>query len=309
MPTALRCLSHCHPLGICHNGPSGLRDRLMIDLPFDDLDAWVRYFSDAQIPVLRHTVNELDGLREQAERVNARALAAVILRDPLMTLRVLAYIERHRRARQTTDITTIERALMMIGIDPFFREFQNLPLIEEQLRPFPKALVGVLKVIGRARKAAHWARDWAIIRHDLDVDEITVATLLHDVAELLMWCFAPKLALQVREAQVADRHRRTAEIQTEIYGIPLFQLKMALAKAWRLPELINMLLDNESAQNPRVRNVKLAVDLARHSANGWDDAALPDDFKGIEELIRVSHETLLLKLGLDKDPFAAPPSA
>ncbi len=42
-----------------------------------------------------------------------------------------------------------------------------------------------------------------------------------------------------------------------------------------------------NADQPRVRNVQLAVNLARHSANGWDDAALPDDYKDIGELLRV----------------------
>jgi HD-like signal output (HDOD) protein len=274
----------------------------MIEKPLSSVDAWIRYFSEAQLPVLRHTVHELDLLRENAEKVNARVLSGIILRDPLMTLRVLDYIEKRRNERQTTDITTIERALMMIGIDPFFNEFQSLRLVEDQLREYPKALVGVIKVMGRARKAAHWARDWAIIRHDLDVDEITVATLLHDVAEILMWSFAPALALKVREMQAQDRSRRTADIQNEVYGAPLYQITIGLAKAWRLPALIGMLLDHANAANPRVRNVKLAVDLARHSANGWDDAALPDDFKGIEDLVHISHETLLHKLGLDKDP-------
>lgn len=274
----------------------------MIDSALPDIDAWVRYFSEADIPVLRHTVHELEKLRENAENVNGRVLAGIILHDPLMTLRVLAYIEKNRPKRQTTDITTIERALMMIGIDPFFRDFQNLPLVEEQLKAHPKSLVGVLKVVSRARKAAHWARDWAIIRHDLDVDEITVAALLYDLAEILMWAFAPTLAVKVRDAQAADRSRRSVDVQTEIYGVPLYQIKDGLTKAWHLPELLNLLMDQSNAENPRVRNVKLAIDLARHSANGWDDAALPDDFTAIEELIHISHDTLLHKLGLDNDP-------
>ncbi len=274
----------------------------MIDSALPDIDAWVRYFSEADIPVLRHTVHELEKLRENAENVNGRVLAGIILHDPLMTLRVLAYIEKNRPKRQTTDITTIERALMMIGIDPFFRDFQNLPLVEEQLKAYPKSLVGVLKVVSRARKAAHWARDWAIIRHDLDVDEITVAALLYDLAEILMWAFAPTLAVKVRDAQAADRSRRSVDVQTEIYGVPLYQIKDGLTKAWHLPELLNLLMDQSNAENPRVRNVKLAIDLARHSANGWGDAALPDDFTAIEELIHISHDTLLHKLGLDNDP-------
>lgn len=271
----------------------------MIEQPLSGLDAWVEFFSTAELPVLRHTVHELQAMREDIDRVSGRQIAGTILRDPMMTLRVLAYIETNRRARQTTDITTVERAIMMIGIVPFFRDFDELPLIEDALRPHPQALLGLLKVVKRDRRAAQWARDWAIVRHDLDVDEITVAALLHDFAELLMWCFAPTLALKVRDAQAADARRRSADVQAEIYGVPLYQLKMELAKRWHLPELLTQLMDNQNAANPRVRNVKLAVDLARHSATSWTDAALPDDLKGIRELLHINQETLVRRLGVD----------
>jgi HD-like signal output (HDOD) protein len=282
----------------------------MIEAPYPDLETWVAYFSQAQLPVLRHTVHELDQLRANAERVNGRVLSSIILQDPMMTLRVLAYIERHRRKSQTSDITTIERALMMIGVEPFFRDFHDLPLIEDSLKPYPKALLGLLKVIARARRATHWARDWAVNRHDLDVDEITVATLLYDVAEVLMWCFAPKLAIRVKEIQTEDRNLRSAAVQQQIYNIELHTLQLALVKVWHLPALLTTLMDRQQASHPRVRNVTLAVDLARHSANGWDDAALPDDYTAIEELLHISHEALVRKLGIsvptDVDPTQEP---
>jgi HD-like signal output (HDOD) protein len=272
----------------------------MIEQPLSDLDAWVAYFRGAKLPVLRHTVQELERMRVNAENVNGRVLSGTILRDPMMTLRVLAYIQANRGTRQTTDITTIERAIMMIGIEPFFRNFQDLPQIEEQLRPHPQALLGMLKVVHRARRAAQWARDWAIVRHDLDVDEITLAALLHDMAELLMWCFAPKIAIKVRDTQIANPNTRSADIQVGTYGVALYQLKMALAETWRLPQLLTQLMDNKNAENPRVRNVKLAVDLARHSATSWSDPALPDDFRGIRELLRINQQTLVRRLGLDE---------
>jgi len=275
---------------------------IILEKPYADLVSWVAYFSNVQPPVLRHTMQELARLRENAEHVNGRVLSSVILQDPMMTLRVLAYIENHRRKSQNADITTIERALMMIGIDPFFREFECLPLVEDSLKPYPQALLGLLKVIARARRASHWAREWAVLRHDLDVDEITVATLLHDIAEILMWCFAPQLALQVRDRQLKDRTLRSANVQQEIYNVQLHPLQLALAKAWNLPQLLTTLMDRSNATHPRVRNVTLAIDLARHAANGWDDAALPDDFRSIEELLHIGHDTLMHKLGLDALP-------
>lgn len=278
----------------------------MIKAPFSDHDSWVVYFREADIPVLRHTVSELDKLRDQADSVNARKLSSVILSDPLMTLRVMAYIESTRRRKQTTDITTIERALMMIGVEPFFRDFSNIPLVEEQLKEHPKALLGLLKVIQRARHAAHYARDWGLMRKDLDVDEITVAALLHDTAELLMWSFAPTLALHVRELQTANRTLRSFAAQNQVYGITLHDLQVDLARAWHLPALLVEMMDHKDGdESARERNVRLAVDLARHSANGWNDAALPDDYTAICELLHISHETLYKKLGIE-GPAATP---
>lgn len=284
----------------------------MITAPFADLDSWVVYFREADIPVLRHTVIELDKLRDRAESVNARVVSSVILSDPLMTLRVLAYIENKRSLRQSTDITTIERALVMMGMEPFFRDFQDIPLIEEQLAHQPKALLGLLKVIQRNRRASSWARDWGLMRKDLDVDEITVAALLHDAAEILMWAFAPTLALKVREMQTADKHLRSVTAQEQVYGITLHDLQIDLAHAWHLPKLLTTLMDHSDGHvSARELNVKLAVDLARHSANGWDDAALPDDYTAICELLHIKPNVLMKKLGLevansDDEPEGSP---
>ncbi len=64
----------------------------MIEQPFADLQSWLAYFREANLPVLRHTMQELERMRTNAENVNGRLLSRTILRDPMMTLRVLAYI-------------------------------------------------------------------------------------------------------------------------------------------------------------------------------------------------------------------------
>ena len=278
--------------------------RRMIDQPLADIDSWAAYFSAAELPVLRHTLNALDKLRDHAENANARMLSAIILQDPLMTLRVLAFLEQNRGKRQETDITTIGRALMMIGVGPFFTVFDKLPLVEDQLKTHPHALLGLLKVISRARKATHWAGEWAVNRRDLNVDEIAVVTLLHDVTEVLMWCFAPALALKVRDMQAKDASLRSADAQREVYGVALDELQAKLVHLWRLPQLLVDLLDPANAEQPRVQNVKLAVDLARHSSHGWNDAALPDDFSAIENLLHINRENLLSKLGVEAGELA-----
>lgn len=268
----------------------------MIDTPFQDIESYISRFSPTNLPVLKRTVKELATLREREESVSGRQLASVVLADPLLTLRVLTYIESHRRSRQNHDITTIERALMMLGITPFFTKFSDLPTVEEQLAQYPRALLGVLSVISRARQAASWARDWATLRHDLDVDEVTVAALLHDAAEILCWCFAPEMMLRVQEIMQTTQGMRSAIAQKSVFGFSMHDIQLDLIKAWHLPDLLITLMDNEKAQQPRVRNVILANNLARHSSKGWTDPALPDDFHDIANLLHMSQEHLLTRL-------------
>ena len=272
----------------------------MIERPFTNLVSWVRYLSRAEIPVLKRTAIDLAQLREQEEEsnnVNGRQVASVILHDPLMTLRVLAYIETHRRSSQNADITTIDHAVMMIGVTPFFKHFEEMPLVEDSLKGHPQALIGLLHVITRARQAAQFARDWAVVRHDLDVDEITAAALLHDAAEILLWCFAPSLMMEIRSRQQQDRTLRSAAAQEAVLGTHMTELQLALAQALHLPPLLQQLMDDEHADLPRVRNVVYAVNLARHAAHGWDDPALPDDIAGINNLLGISRSSLLERIG------------
>lgn len=153
------------------------------------------------------------------------------------------------------------------------------------LAQHPRALVGFLRVATRARRAADFARTIAAWRHDTGVEEIGIAALMHDFADLLVWCLAPTLALGLADLRTQLPTARTRDLQKRLLGISLHDLQITLARQWRLPSLLVTLMDDEHAASPRVRNVVHAVDLARHAANGWDDPALPDDYKAIADLI------------------------
>lgn len=269
----------------------------MIETTLPDLDSWVTYFSEHEIPVLRHTGRQLESLAENVDRVNGRDISAVALHDPLMTVRVLAYIQPYRGKRLQGEITTVEQAVMMLGIEPFFRHFSKVLVVEDTLKTHPQALLGLLHVARRAQRASRYAYDWALWRHDLNAEEVRIAALLHDLAEILLWCFAPHLALEIQARQHADRSLRSAVVQDQVLGIQLSELQQALCHAWALPDLLPRLMDDQHASHPRVRNVILAVNLARHSANGWDDAALPDDYTAIGELLNLTPEAVRARVG------------
>jgi hypothetical protein len=57
-------------------------------------------------------------------------------------------------------------------------------------------------------------------------------------------------------------------------------------------------MQDSAAGEQRVRNVQLAVNFARHSAHGWDDAALPDDYRDIAELLRMDVDRVMRLVGV-----------
>jgi HD-like signal output (HDOD) protein len=261
--------------------------------PLRDLAAWTRYFREAEIPVLAATSNALEALRAVEDDVDASLLNAAIQDDPLMTLKVLAHVASRRRGGVGTDTETITTSLVMMGISPFFRAFDQQPTIEDRLRDQPLALDGLRELLRRAERAGHFAMGFAVHRGDTDAGVIRQAALLHDFAEMLMWCHAPTLQLKILEAQKADSTLRTATVQRAVLGIELPDLRQALMKLWRLPELLVRISDGKHLDHPTVRNVVLAVSLARHTMQGWDNAALPDDIEEIAKLLNASPRVAL----------------
>jgi HD-like signal output (HDOD) protein len=264
------------------------------------VDGWVAAWRSADIPVLEDTSVAIEELRTREDAVDARLLAETIGGDPLMCLKLLAHVSTHRSSRRITDAETATAALVMMGIGPFFRNFGRQPTVQERLSSQPEAMEGLLAVLRRARRAAAFALGFAVHRMDHDAEVIHEAALLHDFAEMLLWCHAPHLALAIARAQQADPSLRSTTAQIAILGVELGDVQQALMKAWHLPELLVQISDDHHANTPQVRNVHLAIRLARHTATGWDNAALPDDVHEIAALLNLGQDpTLKLLHDLD----------
>jgi hypothetical protein len=267
----------------------------MLSRPLPHLQAWTTHLRDQPIPVLESTAQalaELARLEEERACVDAAMIARVVDADPLMTLRLMAHVGCRRSVRQVTDVETVTASVMLMGIDPFFREFAALETIESRLAPEPQALDGLQQVLRRAWRAAHFAQAFAVHRMDGDAPVLREAALLHDFAEMLLWCHAPALALEIRSRLAADVHLRSRAAQQEVLNVDLGDLEQELMRCWHLPQLLIQLTNDRAAGHalvfPQVRTVRLAVRVARHSENGWDNAALPDDVDEVADLLNLS---------------------
>jgi len=259
-----------------------------------DVAAWTRWFAAAEIPVLPETAEALEALRANEDKVDANSLGEMIGGDPLMTLKVLAYESGHRSRRVVTSAETVIAALVMMGISPFFRAFGPQETIDERLRDRAEGLEGLRRVLLRAHRGANFALAFAIHRTDPDAAVIHAAALLHEFAELLLWCHAPDLAAKVQAMQDADPELRSSVAQRTVLNVELAEVQRALAEEWRLPALIvESTAEAKATGQTSARIVALAARLARHTARGWDNAALPDDLSEISSLLNLSPEATL----------------
>ena len=267
-----------------------------------DVDGWVRYLRLIEIPVLASTAAAIEEMRLIEDDVDARRISEVVGRDPLMTLKLLVHASTQGANSRLTDAETVVEALVLMGITPFFRTFGPQPTVENHLAGQPQALAGLQHVLLRADRAARFAASFAIHRSDHDAIVLHEAAQLHDFTEMLLWLHAPELALELQRRQQADATLRSCVVQREVLNAELNDIQHVLMKLWRLPEILVRITDDSHAEDSQVRNVLLAIRVARHTMNGWDNAALPDDIRDIAALLHLGVEpTRQLLLDIDRD--------
>lgn len=275
----------------------------MLDHPLKNLEAWTHHLVEADFPVLPGSISEIAFLAQAEEangNVDAHTLTPALIGDPLMTLKVLAHVSRFCTRLNVEPPETLTGAIVMQGIEPFFKAFCALVSVDQVLAPCPGALEGLHRTILRGRRAAHLAVSFAMHRQDEDAEIIQQAALLHDFAEMLMWCEAPKLMQKVEQALANDHTLRSAQVQSDLLNVTLVDLAQTLMHAWQLPDLLIRCTDDRHAEHPTVRTVMLAVRVARHTQYGWDtvnaQAALPDDIADIAQLLTLSREAAARKI-------------
>ena len=267
--------------------PSPRRDSL-ITTALPGLASWTEHFRQVEIPVLGETAAALEALRANEDDVDANGIGEMIAGDPLMTLKVLAYASSRRCRKGWTDTETVTAALVMMGISPFFRAFGAQPTVEEHLAGEPEALSGLRATVRRAHRGANFALGFAVHRMDPDAAVVHAVALLHEFADMLLWCHAPTLQLRIQSLQQADPALRSSAAQRQVLNVEVADLQASLMRAWHLPELLTQMGDDMHAENANVRSIELGARLARHTARGWDNPALPDDIAEIAALLNLS---------------------
>ncbi|MBU3735560.1 MAG: HDOD domain-containing protein, partial [Methylobacterium sp.] len=234
------------------------------------LQEWESLFSGRDLPVLDETLQTLRVLSGNMGKVSGGDISGAVLPDPLMTLKVMRMANSGRSSRFAQPVTTIEHSVMLLGMTASFDRMLGVVTLSGALPPHAQA--GLARTVARALHAADQARDWAVTRLDLNVDEVQIAAMLQELGEFALWTEIPD-EMQRLDAERPGSDREAAAQQ--LLGFRCDELGLLLSRKWNLPPLIaSAFLPSECEAHPRARLVAAARNLSRLAEHGWYDAGI-----------------------------------
>ncbi|WP_255990417.1 HDOD domain-containing protein [Chitinolyticbacter albus] len=226
-------------------------------------DPWIEYWSGRALPSLKATRERLLPLMRRPERTSPGEIADIVLRDPLLAAQVLRVANQRVRSGLAADVVSVESAVMLFGVAPFFERFCRGPTIDELMAGDPARLRAYRAAILEVRFAARLARDYAQRRFDARLDEVYIAALLQGISPLLA------LVAGLDPATPAPMPRVTE-----------------LLASWRLPEAIIDLTRESGDGQARLNLQQAALRLAAALQLGWWQPQVQRELHAIAALLQ-----------------------
>jgi HD-like signal output (HDOD) protein len=226
---------------------------------------WIQNLSDDKMPGFSGTVSEVTSA-VNSEKTSAADVAQAILRDPSLTSRLLKMANSFYYNPSSQEISTVSRAVMVLGFDQVRALALSLVLIDNIVDGQQRDKL--TDEIALSFHAAVQAEELARKTKTKAPENIFVATLLARLGNMAFWAFADDKANELLE-QINSGTLSEKEAENQILGFSLKELTMELGKTWSLGELLEESL-KDSSTDKRVNMIHMGQLVAEASINGWD---------------------------------------
>lgn len=253
----------------------------------DSLSFWQKQLAEQQMPVLAQTANAIVK-RTSDDSSSAAELARLILQDVSMTTRVLRLANSIYYNPGNGKITTISRAIVLLGFDAVRNICLSISMIDTFLRGPNRALA--MAEMAQCFHAAVQAKSLAEMTRQQDPEEVFIATLLYHLGALAFWCFASGIDADVTgkvQAAIDAAHSPEAAEQ-DVLGFRLQELTSGLNQTWALSPLLQSALDPRLPPTPRTRTITIGHDIARIMKASSDPKAMDAMLAEIERTLRIA---------------------
>ncbi|OUR88952.1 hypothetical protein A9Q81_22735 [Gammaproteobacteria bacterium 42_54_T18] len=252
----------------------------------DGLKKWVRRLNEEEFPLFAHTARSIASLSTDDE-ASVHELAQVILGDNAMTARVLRMANSAYYNPLNQRITTVSRAIVLLGFDVVRSIALSISLIDTVLTGGRHdAALGELV---KSFHAAIQAKEFASVRKSSNTEEVFIAALLNRLGVVAFWCFPYGNDEALIDAYASTSQPEDVEnAEKEVLGFTLEQLTSALSKEWQLSSLLMKALSHSDTRNKNILDIERGFRIANSVEKGWDAKPVISVLEEISEEINKS---------------------
>ena len=188
---------------------------------------WERIRRRGDMPGFTRAINAiLASMRGEDER--DFSMTQTVLSDPVLTQKVLRLANSPMYSAFGQRITTVSKALLVLGTEAIGHLALGLKLIEELARSTPDSLQAQVEM-EKAVLAGMVAQQVAASAASRDPEEAVVCTILHSLGRMMVTFYLPEHWTRIQEAGGGDD-----AVLAEL-GLTLEQAGRATAEHWNLP--------------------------------------------------------------------------
>jgi len=262
------------------------------------MTTWLDTLTQHRLPVLEATCKRVDAFRRiPSDQFNLADLSNVVLADPLMAFQVLRSTARIERTRTFSESLNVEHALMILGANAFFEEFNKFDALESMFSLSQTGVDQIISLMSRARVAALLIKDWLSLMEEHRVEDCFVAALMHNV---------PACAFRAETGM--DKSFADLDVLARQAGfLDYKQMIERFIESQRLSDLLLDLLTTPPGFDRRRLLLKSAIEVANMLEQGWWRIELVEKIVGVAHLLArpfetIWHDMLQLVLNVARNP-------
>ena len=231
--------------------------------------AWVSYLSKVELPVLANTLRQINELTESLNST-VNELANVILNDAQLTSQVLRLSNTVFYNRASTQVSTVSRAITLIGFDSVKSMAISSLIVDSMLKRNDRP--HLLRCLARAIHGAVQARCLLPSTKEQALEEVFIGALLMNIGELAFWSCDTEQAAELEERLRLEES--PLEAQRAVLHTTFTEITRGLVEAWALGPFIKEVVAPGTATSKASSLVRNTVEMARASENGWSGAEM-----------------------------------
>lgn len=245
---------------------------------------WVNYLSQVEMPVLAETLREISQLTD-SNTSTVNQLADVILKDAHLTSQVLRLSNTVFYNHSRLPVSTVSRAITLIGFDPVRAMAISSLVIDALLGNNPRTQL--MRCLARALHGAVQARCLLPGTRQENKEEVFIGALLSNIGEMAFWsCKTP----QAEELDKMLHKLEPVEAQQEVLGTTFSAITRGLVERWSLGQFVREVVAPGNPKSDKSALVRHALVLVAAAEHGWQDPGVDKSMKSLAKHLHIPED-------------------